>query len=177
MEKTKEHKHRFLWGWVSGLVVNILLILATALILLKVYEPNIAAKEEEIMENYSSTIASAKLPSGTVLGTKIVQKIVLDFKYVSYPETEGKNYIDLHGNGTYTVTTNGIPLETKDTFVLQANLLKDDYTSVYSHCQGGKEDKELATNYGLVNLSYLIIGLSKEEVEYTSLTLGTKALF
>jgi hypothetical protein len=177
MENANEHKHRFLWGWICSFFFNILLVVAIALILLKVYEPNIAAKEEEIMENYSSTIASAKLPSGTILGTKIEQKIVLDYKYVDYPGTEGKYYVDLHGNGTYTVTTNGSPVETKDTFTLRANLLKDDYPNVSSHCKGGSADKDLSVNYGLTNLTYLIIGLSKEQVEYTSLTFGTTNLF
>jgi hypothetical protein len=172
-----EHKHSFLKGWIFSFIFNIILVVAVALILLKVYEPNIAAKEEEIMENYSSTIASAKLPSGTVLGVKIEQKVFLDYKYADYPGTEGKYYVDLHGKGTYTVTTNGTPVEKKDTFTLRVNLLKDDYPNVSSHCKGGTADKELAANYGLLNLTYLILGLSKDGVEYTSLTLGTASLF
>jgi hypothetical protein len=179
MREGKSGGHKFLWGWLSCLVFNLIALVVAGLIVFKKYEPDIAAKEEEAMENYSSAIATAKIPAPSVSlpGIKVTQKIILDYKYVDYPETAGKYYVDLHGIGTYTITTNGTPAETKDKFTLRAALLAADYPSVNSHCQGGSEDKELAQNYGALNLGYLVLGLSKDGVEYTSLTLGSTAVF
>jgi hypothetical protein len=167
MEQTKKSHFGlgFFVGFITTLVVLVAAVGITGYVLYQQYEPTIATKEEELLEDYTSAIVSAK--------AKITVK--MDYKYVDWSTEGGTYYLTAHGIANVDPTTLTSAITDKP-FALKASIPQNDYNDIESNLtKEPVKDSELKTNYGAKGIYFIANALGEKTTVFKSLTVDTTA--
>lgn len=165
MEQTKKSHFGlgFFIGFITTLVVLAAAVGITGYVLYDKYEPTVATKEEELLEDYTSAIVSAK--------AKVTVK--MDYKYVEWSTDSGSYYLTAHGIANVDPTTLTSAITDKP-FALKASIPQTDYNDIANNLKKDPvKDGELKTNYGAKGIYFIANALGEKSTVFKSLTVDT----
>jgi hypothetical protein len=165
---TKSH---FGLGFLIGMLATLLLLGAvigiTGYVLYGKYEPVVAKKEEKLLEDYTSAIASAK--------AKVDVK--MDYKSVEWSTEGSAFYLTAKGVASSagvaaTPLTPAIPEMLNKAFALKASIPETDYNAIKTNLSATPNaEAELADNYGAKGIYFIANALGEETTVFKSLTI------